>query len=203
MAPVVASRQIVSSFWPSNAVRKVRPAVTTGDEWPGGRSAFHKRFFSGPNCDGGFAPSGATPWPLGPRNRGQSAESPAVPRAAGAASNTATANRGRRGTVIRPPVCEGKSVGGKDMLRQGRVDSSDGRLQPPRAAVADAEPELAFRHRLFAPGQLRQQRDGGGVGHDEQPLPPARREEGLQPADGVLHRFFRKRAAAYRRIRAP
>ena len=60
--PVLRSRQIVKSLPPlsitfdptsprvppSTAVRKMRFPAITGDEWPGGSSAFHATFFDGP-----------------------------------------------------------------------------------------------------------------------------------------------------------
>src|SRR5262245_3737404 len=65
--PVLRSRAIVTSLSSSLAVRKIRSAVTTGDERANGTATFHARFFFAPNSVGKVEPS-ATPLPFGPRN---------------------------------------------------------------------------------------------------------------------------------------
>src|SRR4030095_14401191 len=63
--PDARSRQIVNSFWPSNAVTKIRSPARTGDEWPEGSGVFQTTFFAGPNSTGRFA-AVPTPEELGP-----------------------------------------------------------------------------------------------------------------------------------------
>src|SRR5205807_7759315 len=58
----------------SYAVRKIRFAVRTGEEWPAGSAVFQITFLDGPNSDGRSVVS-ETPKAFGPRNRGQSAAS--------------------------------------------------------------------------------------------------------------------------------
>src|SRR6185295_4180958 len=49
----------------------MRSRVNSGDEWPGGSSAFQITFFCGPNSTGRLVDV-ETPLPFGPRNCGQS-----------------------------------------------------------------------------------------------------------------------------------
>src|SRR5687768_10173976 len=68
----------------------MRPFEITGEEWPGGSGVFQAMFLSGPKVAGGLAPSAATPPPLGPRKRGQSAD---CARAAVARAKTSARER--------------------------------------------------------------------------------------------------------------
>src|SRR6476619_4775071 len=65
--PVLRSSANVINLSPSLAVRKIRSAVTTGEDRANGTEAFHARFFFGPNSAGSTEAS-ATPAPFGPRN---------------------------------------------------------------------------------------------------------------------------------------
>src|SRR6476620_6301036 len=65
--PVLRSRASVINLSPSLAVRKMRFAVTTGDDRANGTDVFQARFFLAPNSAGTLEAS-ATPAPFGPRN---------------------------------------------------------------------------------------------------------------------------------------
>src|ERR1051325_5116994 len=68
--PVERSRQMVSSFLPSNAVKNILFCQMHGEEWPAGKGLFQTTFEDGPKNVGGSLPS-PTPSPSGPRNCGQ------------------------------------------------------------------------------------------------------------------------------------
>src|SRR5580698_2875449 len=70
--PVARSSENVSSFSPSNAVKKIRSPTRIGDECPGGSAVRQRIFFSTPNSAGSPCAS-LTPDPFGPRKRSQSA----------------------------------------------------------------------------------------------------------------------------------
>src|SRR6476469_9784624 len=65
--PVLRSRANVINLSPSLAVRKIRSAVTTGEDRAKGTDVFQARFFFAPNS-AGILEASATPAPFGPRN---------------------------------------------------------------------------------------------------------------------------------------
>src|SRR6185436_16677252 len=70
--PSRRSRQSVSSFALSKAVRNILSPQMTGEEFPEGRAVFQTTFEAGPKCAGGGVPS-PIPSPPGPRNCGHCA----------------------------------------------------------------------------------------------------------------------------------
>src|SRR5688572_24460612 len=69
--PVLRSRQITSNWSLACAVTKIRSAVKTGDECPGGSAVFQRTFLLGPKVSG-MPVVVDTPLPFGPRNWDQS-----------------------------------------------------------------------------------------------------------------------------------
>src|SRR6185295_2082227 len=65
--PVLRSRASVINLSPSLAVRKMRFAVTTGEDRANGTDVFQARFFLTPNS-AGTSEASAIPAPFGPRN---------------------------------------------------------------------------------------------------------------------------------------
>src|SRR6185503_18574821 len=93
--PVRRSRQMVSSFSPRAAVRKMRSRVSAGDECPNGSSVFQTTFFSGPNSEGRRVLVD-TPDPFGPRKRDQPSGSGMSAASVASASMIANMNLSRR-----------------------------------------------------------------------------------------------------------
>src|SRR6476659_931985 len=88
--PVLRSRASVINLSPSLAVRKMRLAVTTGEDRANGTDVFQARFFLAPNSAGTLAAS-VTPAPFGPRNCSHSSPRLA-PRCARTDDDSAIAN---------------------------------------------------------------------------------------------------------------
>src|SRR5262249_28294860 len=112
--PVLASRQSASrarslvalSLIGTAVVRYTRPLTTTGDDQPlPGSSCFQATFFVGSHSVG-KEPDGTRPWPVGPRNSGQSSAC-----RVGTKQKAAVAASAKNDRVMRKSSGRGRLVG--------------------------------------------------------------------------------------------